>query len=187
VLAYVFWHWRRADVPVDVYERRQTAFHEALASTPPEGFQSSLCLRMAGAPWAHHGGRAYEDWYFVQDGGALDALNDAAITGRRRTPHDAAAEASAGGTAAVYKVRLGAPIPTAQHALWFAKPEGMSYEELWSTLAPLVQRSLGMLASRYMVLGPSPELSLHTPEPLALPQAFTPLGIALQTVWPRAQ
>lgn len=184
MLAYVFWHWVRPGVPVDEYERRQLAFHEALSESPPAGFQFSHCFRVAGLPWAHHAGHAYEDWYFVRDGAALDALNDAAITGRRRAPHDAAAEAAGGGTAAIYKVRLGAPLATVRHASWFAKPDGTSYEELWSTLAPIVQRLQGMLVSRFMVLGPSPELSLRSEEPITLPAEFDSLDRTLQTVWP---
>ena len=107
MLAYVFWHWRRPQVPAASYETLQRGFHAALAAAPPPGFLRSSTLSIAGAPWAAGGGEAYEDWYLVDGTAALDPLNDAAVTASRRQPHDAAAAAAAGGTAGLYRLRLG--------------------------------------------------------------------------------
>jgi hypothetical protein len=38
MLAYVFWHWRRPDVPAASYEALQRRFHAALGAAPPAGF-----------------------------------------------------------------------------------------------------------------------------------------------------
>jgi len=183
MLAYVFWHWPQPTVPIAEYERRQRRFHEALMETPPQGFDRSTCYSVAAAPWTHDLGEVYEDWYLVRDSSALDPLNEAAMTGRRRAPHDQAAAVAAGGTAGVYRLRLGAP-PVAGHELWFAKPDGMSYESLWTELAPIVQEARGALWSRYMVLGPSPEFCFQTAEPREMPPRFAPIAIPLRQVWP---
>ena len=37
MLAYVFWHWRRPDVPAASYEALQRRFHAALGAAPPPG------------------------------------------------------------------------------------------------------------------------------------------------------
>lgn len=184
MLAYVFWHWPRAAVPISEYEQRQRRFHDALLDAPPPGFERSTCHNLVSAPWANDLGQAYEDWYLIRDSAALDPLNEAAVTGRRRAPHDEAAAAAAGGTAGVYRLRLGAPPVTTGHELWFPKPDGMSYESLWTTLAPIAQETRGALWSRYMVLGPSPEFCLQTAEPGALPPGLAPIAISLRQVWP---
>lgn len=186
MLAYVFWHWPRPAVPLREYELRQRRFHAALLEAPPPGFERSTCHSIAALPWTNDVGQAYEDWYLVRDSAALDPLNDAAVTGRRRTPHDEAAAAAGGGTAGVYRLRLGASPAATAHELWFAKPDGMSYESLWAALAPIAQATRGALWSRYMVLGPSPEFCLQTAEPAALPPTFAPIAISLRRVWPDA-
>src|SRR5262249_50909386 len=92
-LAYVFWHWKQASVDRAEYERRQAAFHAALAAAPSDGFVASLSVSVTAAPWAAQGGEAYEDWYLVRDWRAIGALNEAAVSASRAAPHDAAAAA----------------------------------------------------------------------------------------------
>jgi hypothetical protein len=184
MLAYVFWHWRRADVAAADYEARQRAFHAALTAAPPAGFVSSASAAIAGAPWAHGGGEAYEDWYLVRDSAALDPLNEGAVTAGRARPHDSAAAVAAGGTAGLYRARIGRPAERPRHALWFAKPQGVSYAALEGELAPVAEAARGALWIRQMVLGPSPELCLRTEEPARLPPRYAPIAIALRTVWP---
>ena len=107
MLAYVFWHWRRPDVPAASYEALQRRFHAALGAAPPAGFLGSRSLAITGAPWADGGNEAYEDWYLLEGSAALDPLNAAAVSASRQAPHDAAAAVAGGGTAGLYLLRLG--------------------------------------------------------------------------------
>lgn len=187
MLAYVFWHWRRDDVPAPQYEMLQQRFHEALSEAPPEGFVQSTTAAIRAAPWANGGRDAYEDWYLVNGSASLDPLETAAITAGRKLPHDAAAAAAAGGTAGLYKLRLGAPPSGSRQHAWFAKPSGMSYEALFQAMAPLVEEGGGALWIRQMVLGPTPEICLDTVRPVRIPGAFHALAFPLRTVWPPAE
>ena len=182
MLAYVFWHWRRAAVTAADYERRQRAFHDALAAAPPDGFLRSSIVGLRGAPWANAGGEAYEDWYLLRDSSALDVLNDAAISASRSAPHDAAAAVAEGGTAGLYRLRFGAAEETPRFAHWFAKPDGMRYDELHGELAPIAERAGATLWCRQMVLGPSPEFCLWSRERVALPSRLAGVTIALRAV-----
>src|SRR5262245_13259104 len=56
LLAYVFWHWKRAGVTAKDYENRQRAFHGALAAAPSSGFLGSFSVRLSNASWAADGG-----------------------------------------------------------------------------------------------------------------------------------
>lgn len=184
MLAYVFWHWKRAGVDDDEYESRQRAFHAALAAAPPRGFSRSHSFAIVGAPWANEGGPAWEDWYLVGDATALDALNEGAISATRTAPHDAAASVAAAGTAGIYRLRLGAPT-SPRSVSWFAKPPGMRYDELNTRLTPcIIATSDAALWMRFMVLGPAPEFCLQSREPLAIPPPFTGCSIALRAIWP---
>ena len=184
MLAYVFWHWKRAAVDAGDYEDRQRAFHAALASEPSDGYERSSCSRLSGAPWAAGGAAAYEDWYLVRDFAALGVLKDAAITASRQAPHDAAAAAALGGTAGVYALQLGAALPVPTHAYWFGKPEGMSYREVFTALAPAIGEAGAALWLRQLVLGPAGEFCLHARAPLKLPLVFTAPELALEPIWP---
>ena len=110
MLAYVFWHWPRPNMNAAQYEAAQRAFHAALDAAPPAGFSASHSAALRGVPWAAGGGPAYEDWYLVQASASLDPLNQAAITGSRQQPHDAAAALAAGGAAGLYLLRAGEPV-----------------------------------------------------------------------------
>jgi hypothetical protein len=184
MLAYVFWHWRQSAVSPVEYERLQREFHRALAGEPPPGYSHSFSAALTGAPWANGGGESYEDWYIVGDFPDLGPLNDAAVTASRRRPHDAAATAAAGGAAGLYRLRLGRPARVPRHASWFAKPPGLSYDQLWQVVTPIVEGSPGALWMRQMVLGPATEFCLHTAAPVELPSGIAALTLELRTVWP---
>jgi hypothetical protein len=184
MLAYVFWHWPRADVDRPAYEHLQQRFHDALLGAPPPGFLESRSAAITGAPWAGGGGSVYEDWYLLEGSAALDDLNSAAITASRRAPHDAAAAAAADGTAALYLLRHGDPRRTPRVATWFAKPTGMSYTELFERLAPLVVAGATVWC-RQMVLGTAPEFCLHSELPAALPAPLLAHTVtSMRPVWP---
>lgn len=184
MLAYVFWHWKQSEITANDYEDRQRGFHAALAAAPPSGFLGSFSVSLSGAAWAAGGSDAYEDWYLVQDFGALGLLNEAAVSASRAAPHDAAAAVAAGGTAGLYGLRRGETLRRPRYAQWFGKPERMAYDELLTQLAPQVDQVQGVLWMRQMVLGPTREFCLHAGAPVSLPAAFRTLVIPLRPVWP---
>jgi hypothetical protein len=152
VLAYVFWHWPVTTGHADraAYEEAQAGFHQGLAGAPPPGFLRSWSFRLHTAPWLKVED-AYEDWYLLEGSAALDPLNDAAVAPPARGAHDAAA-AGAAGMGGLYRVHSGEPRPVSGRALWFHKPVGISYREIYAGVDPKVT-----LWRRQMVLGPGPE------------------------------
>jgi hypothetical protein len=185
VLAYVFWHWRRAEVESASYVERLIAFHEALRRAAPPGFQASATFRAGRAPWVSSD-ESFEDWYVTSGSASLDPLNDASVSGECRAPHDAAARAAAGGTAGLYRLRLGsAHVAGAREGRWLAKPAGMSYQDFYARLEPLAKRPGHGLWGRQMTLGPTPEFCLMGPEPTALPEGFDALARPLDPLWPK--
>jgi hypothetical protein len=186
VLAYVFWHWKKPAVPSAEYEARLERFQSALAYQPPVGFARAYCCALAGAPWLNSGGSGYEDWYLVDGSAALDPLNDAAISASRLAPHDEAASAAAGGTAGLYRLRLGASPSVPRFAYWFAKPDGMPYRDLYDTLESMIAKEQAALWGRQMTLGPAMEFCLHAPRGVTIPATLSALALDLRPVWPRA-
>jgi len=182
-LAYAFWHWKRSEVSLAVYEARQRAFQDALAADKPPGYLGGTSVRLTGASWAADGGPAYEDWYLVADMAALERLNEAAVTAGRTAPHDAVASLAAGGTAGLYGLRAGDPLALPAFAAWFAKPAGMSYPALTQAVAPLMRTSACALWSRRMTLGPTPEFCLQSMTPVELPNGFNARRFPLEPVW----
>ncbi|MEX1999072.1 MAG: hypothetical protein WD934_05250 [Gemmatimonadales bacterium] len=150
MLAYVFWHQPHPDTARTDYEAKLKAFHKALG-------QRAHAFRLSTAPWAPDGA-CYEDWYLIKNSAELDPLNDAAVSGMRRDPHNAVAAHTAWGAAGLYHLRLGVEkLKTARHAVWFAKPRDTSYDSLYDRLGPLCEITPAMLWQRFMVLGPTPE------------------------------
>jgi hypothetical protein len=183
LLAYVFWHWKRPNATTRDYEARQRGFHAALGASPSPGFIDSFSVGVSNAPWVASS-EAYEDWYLVQDFGALGLLNEAAVSSSRAQPHDAAASVAAGGAGGLYGLRLGTALRWPRYAHWFSKPEGMPYRELFTQLAPVVDRLEGALWMRQMVLGPAREFCLHAAVPVPLPADLEAIVIPLRQTWP---
>jgi hypothetical protein len=186
MLAYVFWHWRRPDVDASTYARRIADFHEALRRSAPEGFVASCAFRSAPAPWAG-GEESYEDWYVTHASYALDALEGAAVSGDCQAPHEAAARSAAGGTAGLYKLRLGGhDLRVAEWSLWFANPAGMPYDRLDALLEPHALAPGSGLWGRQMTHGPTPEFCLVAPARPALPPEIAGLERPIERIWPTA-
>lgn len=160
-LAYIFWHWTTAaTLP---YLEAQRAFHGALAAHPSAGFRGSDSAAIESAPWIPRGA-GFEDRYLVESFAALGALNEAAVSGARRSPHDRAAAAAEGGCAGLYLLRSGDAIgPSDGFAFWFGKPKGVTYEALDESLRGLLARAGVALWQRQLVLGPTPEFCLRSP------------------------
>jgi len=120
----------------------------------------------------------------VNNFAALEALNECAVSGSCKDPHGRVASYAAGGAGGVYRLRAGEPgLATARVALWFAKPSGMSYEDLYSALQPAIEQAAGSLWQRQMVLGPAPEFRWHGPRDHALPEIFNCMKIPLVPIW----
>jgi hypothetical protein len=152
VLAYVFWHTPESVDAVSTYEAALATFHGSLDPADINGFCGSQVFRVQGAVWVSSP-VVYEDWYLVDDFSALGALNEAAISGHRRRPHDNVAGMAGEGMAGVYALRRGAAqLSDAGRAVWFDKTAGVSYDEFFDQLGE--RRSLWQ---RQMVLGPTPE------------------------------
>ena len=158
-LAYVFWHWPLRRVDPAVYERHLLAFQAAL------GRPGTQTYRLDRAPWdGARRGPVYEDWYPVRDWGDLGALNDEAVSGRNRPPHDVVAHEAHDGAGGVYRLLRGEHPAGATDATWLAKPPGMAYEELLAELP-----AGATVWQRQLVLGPAPELLVLGEAPLSLP------------------
>lgn len=183
-LAYVFWHWRQPSVAREAYESAQRSFHAALARAPSDGFARSFSHAVGGAPWANGGSEAFEDWYLVRDVGALDPLEEAAMSVPRRGAHDAAAALAAAGTAGLYTLRLGSPPVSPRSAQWFAKPVGLTYGQLFGAVEPQLAPVGGSLWMRKMTLGPALEFCVLAREPAQLPPALQMFAFVLDPVWP---
>ena len=184
MLAYVFWHWSQPQVDVDSYRNDLLSFHRTLASNKPTGFQHSIVFTIKRAPWLETKEEAYEEWYLLDDSAALDRLNHAAVSGVCEEPHNRVARQAAGGKAGLYLLRHGpADLKNSRFAVWLAKPAGVSYEGFYSSLQPFTSTE-GTLWGRQMVLGPTPEFCLHSPDQIALPRDFASHTIPLQPIWP---
>ena len=154
----MFWHRPRAGVDPAGYAAALTAFHERI------GVPSWFAL-LERPPWSEAAGW-YEDWYLVEDWNGLGRLNEAAVTGPRRAPHDAAAAQAGEGTAGIYGLVRGRPEPPAW-AAWVAKPPELAYDAFEAELGAAA--GAGSVWKRQMVLGPTPEFAVLGPGPVPLP------------------
>jgi hypothetical protein len=144
-LAYVFWHWPGV---ADGYEERMQAFHDALDRP------GTATYRLERAPWETSRPGPYEDWYPVEDWGTVGELNDRAVTGPRKEPHDVVAAMSEAGTGSIYRLIEGG-VPFAEVA--FAA---------WSLMRPEPLPAGAALWQRQLALGPAPEYAVLAPSPV---------------------
>jgi hypothetical protein len=182
-LVYVFWHWARPSIGREEYEAHQRTFHETFAAHPPDGFVGSSSSMVSGAPWANAGSLAYEDRYVLRDAAALDTLDESVANPPHLEAHRNAAKGAAGGAAGLYRVRLGAPLAGPRHAAWFAKGEGVVYDDFLALMDPLVREGEAVLYMRRMVLGPTPEFCLQSVAPVTLPSSLRRVELLLHPVW----
>src|SRR6266567_3772957 len=127
MLGYVLWHGPAAAVEVSAYEDALSAFHGRLAAHAPDGFRGSAAFAFRAAPW-FSAAPGYVDWYKVDDFTSLGELNDAAVAGARKEPHDKVAAQAGSGSAGLYRLAAGsADFGAVAVGTWFRKPAGMSY------------------------------------------------------------
>jgi len=182
MLAYIFWHWPRFDVDLAVYQTNLRNFHRTLAAHIPPGFHGSTVFSINGASWLDSTGPTFEEWYLLDNSAALDQLNDAAVTGACERPHNVVAKDAAGGTAGLYRLRRGAAdLSKKRFAVWFSKPDGMSYKDF---LARIDEEQLPRAAlwQRQMTLGPTREFCLLSEDEETISRV---LGqkVLLEVIW----
>lgn len=180
MLAYVFWHTSRPGMDASEYELLLTQFHGTLVENRPDGFVGSTVLRQTALPWFPADSTAYEDWYLIDDYASLGALNDAAVEGLRRRPHDEIAGASFWGTGGLYLHQNGSRDPAeGRFAYWFSMPAQWDYDGLYEKIG--VPPETGIWR-RQMALGPAPEFCLRSETRLELDlPAFH--EVAPLTIW----
>jgi hypothetical protein len=168
MLAYVFWHWPSSDASVPEYEAAMLDFHRGLAGANA-ALRGSHTFRVDGEPWLRDG-RGYVDWYLLEGGsGALDMLNDLAISAPLREAHDRPALMAAGGLGGLYRLLSGDVAALPAVASWLERPRGGTYMAFAERLRPWAEQPGVTLWRRQMVLGPAREFCLHSPAPLDLP------------------
>lgn len=146
-LAYVFWHW---PAQPDGYEAAIGGFHAALARP------GTATFHLERAPWDSSRPAPYEDWYPVDDWAAVGELNDFAISGSRKDPHDAVAKLSRSGAGGIYRLlREGPPLAEVRFAAWLHRP-------------PAALPDGAAVWQRQLVLGPAPEYAVLAASPVAL-------------------
>lgn len=157
----MFWHQPREGVDRTTYEAALVAFHTALRDIAPSGFHRSLALHLNGASWMGRESDGYEDWYLVENTGALETLNRAAVSDVLVDAHDGSARHAAWGAAGLYQP-FGNELDglDATTALWFSKPSGMSYEAMSNRLERAEPGLTNRVSQRFMTLGPTPEFCL---------------------------
>lgn len=165
MLAYLFFHRPGEGVDIGAYEDGLRRFHGALAAAHPDGFAGSRTYRA--------GGR-YCDWYLVDTSAALDVLNEAAVSGARSPVHDSVAHMATDGTGKLMRRVSGRDDAQAGFEMWFAKPRGMSYAELYRDLERWTDQQDVSLWRRMMVLGPPPEFCMLSPSEQVLPAELSP-------------
>ncbi|MBV9281287.1 MAG: hypothetical protein JOZ41_14500 [Chloroflexi bacterium] len=182
MLAYVFWHWPRPALSPEEYETHLRAFHASLRRNLPAGMKRSFAWRVEGAAWLP-AGHAYEDWYLLEDSSALDSIDRLVDSGETADPHDAVAALAAGGTAGLYRPVLAAEGRGGTAALWFGKPPGLSYAQLYQALDEYPPPGPTQLWQRMLTLGPTPEFCLIGDEP-RLPRGWPPIVLRRSPIWP---
>ncbi len=184
MLAYLFWHWREAQIEPQAYQDYLLHFHQVLATHRAEGFHTSRVFLLEQAPWVGRSEQTYEDWYIVENSAALDLLNEGAVSGFCKEPHHQVAQWAAGGTGGLYRLHAGdlnTLAPRVTH--WFAKPVGMTYETLYEILASTIKQTGGSLWQRQMVLSPAPEFCWQCPHDHRLPDSISALTLTMTPLW----
>jgi hypothetical protein len=167
VIAYLLWHRPRQGIDRDAYEQAAERFHRSLAHARPVGLRCSALLRAGAPPWLAGEGW-YEDWYLLEDFGALGVLNEAAVATGHRSAHDKVAHAFGSGAGALYKLIEGNGDSIAHTlAVWVSRPAGAVAPGLGDMLGDGMDRKGASLWRRALVLGPAPEYCLLADEPPA--------------------
>lgn len=177
MIAYVFWH-AAPEGAAAAYEKALIRFGSALAEARTPGFLGNASYAISGTPWMPETG--YEDWAWLEGSWALDGLNERAVAGEVKPPHDEVARVTKhGGFGALYYLVDGVhAIPGDSKVFWLSRPRGID----WRAFVPGIVASAASAVSvwrRQMVLGPSTEFALVGAPgiTLALPQGWRAVAV----------
>jgi hypothetical protein len=166
VLAYVFWHSPSEDDEVGEYEAALEGFHRSLCHRRPVGMLSSAAYRVAESPPG--GAAGYEDWYLLEDYGALGVLNEAAVGRGHETAHDRIARRFGAGAGGLYGLREGKRhaglLENTPVAVWVTRPPGAESRGLGELLGDGIDPASASLWRRQLVLGPAGEFCVLAAE-----------------------
>jgi len=184
MLAYVLWHRRNQAAPRDVYEEKLTRFHQVLDESHLAGFRGAVVARIAEAPWFVENFETYEEWYVLDGSSVLDELNEIAVSGARKEPHDELARLANDFRAGLYQLKMG-PFTTVSGntATWLSKPAGTTYQSFYGSLSEPLTVSQGSLWRRQMVLGPTPQFCVTAPDGVDLSAHFSPIAMRRHIIW----
>lgn len=177
LLLYLFWHQPAADQPLESYEQALIAFHRRLRDVTVAGLVATGSARVEGLPWM--AGDGYEDWYAVDDYGALGVLNDAAVDAAHSDAHDLVAFAAGFGAGGLYSLERGPIDAPAGYCLWLTKPSGVTYPDFRVQLAAQTAGETVTVWRRQMVLGPAPEFRVTAGRQLSMPGVMAPVACGL--------
>jgi hypothetical protein len=207
VLAYLSWHRAATGVEQVAYEQALERFHRSLAHRRPSGFRGSAAFRVAELPWlvskaAEHrdsdvvgkgappAQAGYEDWYLLDDWGAVGVLEEAAVSRGHFTSHDRVAALTGTTTGSVYRLIEGcACLDGARVAVWVSRASGHEHPSLSALLGDGMVPDLGGLWRRCLGLGPAPEfclLATEAPPGVAssrLPAGWSAAASARDVLW----
>lgn len=160
-LAFILWHHPAKGVSTQEYEDALIAFHRSLRAAPPKGLLSSEVVRFDGLPWLHTS-PAYQDWYLITGFEAMGILNEGAVAGSRRDPHDRVAALAADGIGGVYALEAGEQQLDPEAIFhWIQKPDARRTAEYLPYLRSAAAGGSGSLWRRQMNLGAAPEYCLR--------------------------
>jgi len=183
MLAYVFWHHPAAGAEVAAYEEALRSFHRTLTVHAPDGFLASAAFGFKDVPW-FPAASGYLDWYTVADFAGLGLLNDAAVAGARKDPHDHVARMAGAGFGGLFRLIDGrAAFAESNVGTWLKKPDGMKYDAFLQQVSKLIDPASMGLWQRQMSLGPGLEFCIHSPKRIEAPAAFGPVSIEFRPIW----
>jgi hypothetical protein len=159
------------------YENALITFHRSLYNFGVKGYIGSQTFKIEGAYWMGASESGYEDWYLLKDSSVMDKLNQAAVSGSVKDPHNTAAHMATSLHAGLYVIK--SPYPSflsGKSAVWFTKPREMDLNQILSNYGNS-NDNIGDLWMRLMVLGPTPEYCIVSENRIELPENLHPVNV----------
>jgi len=168
MLAYLFWHTRKADARASEYEAGLAHFAQGLCRSGCAGLRSANSFCISAVPWLDNRD-GYEDWVVVDGTRVLEELNITAVTGEMTVPHARVAQSMEAGHGGLYYHLWGDLDPhAADLSQWLWRPRGIEFRPVLERITQSAGQPVSVWR-RFMVLGPGAEFLVLGNEPLALP------------------